>query len=149
MTDRTPESTRDPGALALVIECEAFLAGRYHELLDPSRGQVPAWAWLNVLAHANVAELQEVVTGERWGAPERGCPRHWRAILAFMACELLDAAGDDAGLRALQRTCLVPLELMMNDATFADIGPVELAGIVLTALNRHLGPQDELDEPHP
>ncbi len=129
------DHTFDLRAAELVAGCEAFLRGRYHELLVATGRRVPAWAWLNVLAHGTLAELREVATGQRWGSAGSSCPRLWREALAFMASEVLDAAGDETGLRSIQQSRLVPLELMLADQYgFGALTPARLAGAVMTAL---------------
>lgn len=134
------DRTFDLRAAELVAGCEAFLQGRYHEHLVASGRLVPAWAWLNVLAHCTLAELREVATGQRWRSGWNGCPRLWREALAFMASEVLDAAGDETGLRSIQRSRLVPLELMLAETYgFGALTPAGLAGAVVTALQPDLG----------
>ena len=95
----------DPEAMVLVAECEAFLDGRYAELVEGAGAPVPPWAWMNRLAHGTEDELR--------GEVDRLGDLHgWRQTSAYVAAEMLDEV--DAGhltLAALQRDVLVPLEL--------------------------------------
>lgn len=47
----------------LVVECEAFLAGRYAQYLDTKNLRVPDWAWLNVLAHGSQDDIATLASG--------------------------------------------------------------------------------------
>jgi hypothetical protein len=52
------------------------------------------------------------------------------------ASEIIDAAGDERGLRSLQSSRLIPVELMLiGEESFPGFGPATLAGIVLIALD--------------
>jgi hypothetical protein len=53
---------RDPAARELVASCEAFVNGRYAELLIEHERAVPVWAWVNRLAHGTDSQLRETVT---------------------------------------------------------------------------------------
>jgi hypothetical protein len=48
----------DPDEARLAAECEAFLAGSLAETLSDVDGRVPAWTWMNLLAHGTVADLR-------------------------------------------------------------------------------------------
>lgn len=108
----------------MATECEAFLAGRYHELLTGNRGQaLPGWAWINPLAHADYAEL------ERLANLSPG-PDDPLAFLSYLADEvLLRTSGDDVALRRIQHDGLVPLELeLLHHPSPSD--PTEIARII-------------------
>lgn len=93
-----------------VEECEAFLLGRYAELLESRSTAVPAWAWTNVLAHGDPDDLHRAA---------EDCPastttsRGWRAARAYLASELLETAGRNGSLADVQRQVLAPLELQL------------------------------------
>jgi len=88
---------RDPEAVLLVEECEAFLAGTFAELCE-SRGEpVPVWAWMTLLAHRTEDQLQAVVTP----LPNVGPWYHGRGFLAGEALDLV--ACGRVSLAELQR----------------------------------------------
>jgi hypothetical protein len=90
-----------PGA-RLVDECEAFLSGHLAERLSTD-GPLPAWVWINLLAHASEEELR---------AECKRTPRGlWEAHRARLAGEVLDLAATSGSLGDLQRQALIPLEL--------------------------------------
>ncbi len=125
-------------AAELTAGCEALVAGRAYEHIAATGREVPAWAWLNVLAHGTRRELADVRSGKRWEVG-LGCRREWRAALAFLANEILEKAGPDpAKLVALQSRVLVPLELSLGENPNSRwLGPAELASKVLAALSEH------------
>ena len=100
--------SRRPGRWAssgLADECSAVLEGRYADALAGAGMPVPVWAWVNLLAHGTEDELREA-------AGTLGTSEHWVQARAFLAGEVIDAAGvPGASLRSLQREVLVPLEL--------------------------------------
>jgi len=119
---------------ALVRECERFLEGRFAEHLVIAGIPVPAWAWLNILAHGTPARLQIVA-----GAPADGTSgRGWRRALAKLADEVFAAAEREGSLEAVQRGILVPLELYLAARPeMAGLGPDELVARVRAALHHH------------
>ena len=94
-------------------EIEAFLAGRLVDHLSGLQVDVPAWAALNRLAHADRHELQALVngTGEPWGTcPLLDQPR-WAPSERAVVRVLLARASTAEALAEVQRTTLVRLEL--------------------------------------
>jgi hypothetical protein len=87
-------------------ECEAFLTGRYDEMvIGKYRQLLPAWAWVNPLAHADYSDLTRLAEL----SPDRHDPLDF---LSYLADEvLLRTGGDDQALRRMQHDALVPLEL--------------------------------------
>lgn len=142
-----PDRALRPSSLESDVgdECEAFVAGHYAEYLI-SRGQdVPAWARLNQVAHADHSELQALVESgralvESGRAPvDRGCPVDWDGVTAGLAAKLLDVApGAVGGLRGVQLQTLIPLELALARS---DLRPQltvgQLSSLVMTALSTH------------
>lgn len=92
----------------LALECEAFLTGRcFDSLCEIHARRCPDWAWVNVLAHADRAELERLATLRTSG-------RDPLALLSYLADEVLLTAGlDESRLRILQHDRLVPLELLL------------------------------------
>ena len=127
---------RRSAAVTMVRDCEAFLAGEYVERAEHASGGLPAWAWLNLLAHGSHDQLVEATA--RLGAvdADEWRDRRWRNAQGYLAGELLDACnGEPAALRDLQRRVLVPLELDLTSAV-TRLDPAGLAKAVLDALER-------------
>jgi hypothetical protein len=95
-------------------EVEAFLEGRYVDMLGSEGRPIPVWAALNRLAHTDHKGLVGLVAGA--GMPSHPRPnarRHaWAEEERFLAATLLArAGGTPEGLGRLQREALVPVEL--------------------------------------
>ena len=106
---------REPPSAA--DEVEAFLAGRLVDHLSALDVDVPAWAALNRLAHADRSELQAVVNGtaESWGTCPLLTQPPWAASERALVRVLLARAPSAEALAEVQRTTLVPLELGLID----------------------------------
>jgi len=110
-------------------ECQAFLAGRYHESLPGNRKQaLPGWAWINPLAHADYDELDRL-------ANLSPSPDDPLAFLSYLADEvLLRTSGDGVVLRRIQHDSLIPLELdLLHHPSSSD--PTEIARIIRDRLD--------------
>lgn len=124
-------------AKALVAETDAFLHGRYAELVESTDEQVPVWAWMNLLAHGSLDALRNE---ERQLRQTKG----WQLSRAFLAGEIVDRI--DSGsvtLDELQRTVLVPLELDIIDCHAPTAGPQPNSSGVCSACSptgRHASP---------
>ncbi|MGH9087781.1 MAG: hypothetical protein ACRDYZ_06660 [Acidimicrobiales bacterium] len=95
-------------AAELVADCEAFLLGHYADRLVALSIVAPVWAWTNLLAHATEHELRaEMLSSGAEGTRND----EWHAARAYLAAEVLDAAGRDGTLVELQAAALVPLEV--------------------------------------
>ena len=96
---------RDPQAMVFIAECEAFLEGRFAEMMEAAGIAPPPWAWMNLLAHGTEDELRAAA------APGSGS-EGWRAARAYVAGEMLDAIDNGrTTLHHLQHDVLVPVEL--------------------------------------
>ena len=119
-------------------ECEAFLAGRYHELLLRNHQTIPGWAWVNPLAHADWAELERLANL----APRRHNPL---MLLSYLADEVLLHAGHDTmTLKQIQRETLVPLEFSLLHQS-GSIGLADLATTIARQLERTPAPPPRPD----
>jgi len=99
------------GARRVSEGAEAFLDGSVGRYLQRSKGVVPAWTWVNVLAHADGAHLRRCCSEDAELSPRGPQWRRWRRATAVMAREILSlTAGSEDRLRALQRAVLQPLE---------------------------------------
>jgi hypothetical protein len=99
----------DPAAVAMVQECEAFLAGAYAELMLDRDAPVPVWAWMNLLAHGTEDQLRACAHT----APSL---HRWRQARAYLAGELVNLVDRGAlCLPEFQSQVLIPLELDVMD----------------------------------
>lgn len=112
----------------MVEECEAFFAGTFVELCEERATPVPAWAWMNLLAHGTEDQLSVGITQH----PSAG---RWRHARAFLAGELLDVTdGGRPRLPEFQHDVLVPLELDVMSRPGADRWqPGQLVSVLLDA----------------
>jgi len=118
----------NPAGTPLAAECGAFLDGSYAEHLVDRVQIVPAWSWLNLLAHGTEAEIRD--------AARSSTGRGWRGARRFLAGEVVDRIESGHGpLEELQRSALVPLELKLASLpSAARWGPGQLVVAVLAIL---------------
>jgi len=131
MSRRREERAAQVAAGDVLDEAAALLGGRMVHRYEPGE-TVPGWAWVNELAHAGWDELTRLAdpTGPTSGSS-------WEGAVEYLAAEVASAAGSPAGLRELQRSRLVPLELDLlaaNDRMVAT--PTELVQLVRYELTR-------------
>lgn len=120
-TSRPATEAREWAHAGVADEVEAYLAGRYVELMVARKRPVPAWAVVNRLAHATRDELGRVVQGttmSRGSPPSRRVA--WEESERFLAGSLLARTRGTDDLAALQLTSLVPLELALIQAGRAE-----------------------------
>lgn len=125
-----PRHARANGA-ELVEECEAFLGGRYAELLESRGRRVPVWAWINVLAFGTPHALRQVANDDVGGDA-------WRQARAFLASEVLGLVEHGSvSLAEVQRDIFIPLELdIVSCRTTSEWNPGEFAAAVLAVFPR-------------
>lgn len=117
----------------LADEVVAFLEGQLLERLRGrgESGQIEPWMWLNAVAHGSsgrVAELAAAPVTAPTGAPQ------WRDARVMVAREVSErCGGDEALLRFLQDSVLVPLELRLMGSR--DLAPSRLAEVALAELS--------------
>lgn len=98
-----------PGDLG--AECEAFLSGSYQSYLMGRSSPVPAWAWINPLAHGDRAQVERIARMADNGSDAQ-------ALTACLARKMLRSIDAGVGtLRELQRRTLIPLELALTRQT--------------------------------
>jgi hypothetical protein len=91
-------------------ECEAFVSGRYFEIIDRHE-MVPDWIWLNAVAHAERADLERLA--DRSDRSDRLV-----AGLSYLAVEVLAVCDHQhLSLRRAQREALMPFELELISTT--------------------------------
>lgn len=127
----------------LAAELAATLDGR---ILERRRGlgDVPAWEWVNVLAHSDWQRLSTLAAGSN-SSGRSG----WDGAIRFLADEMLTTAGSTAGLLRLQRARLIPLELEMLAGLHPNPTPVALVGLVCREINRERARNAHPSNHHP
>jgi hypothetical protein len=111
----------------LAAECEAFLAGAYPAWLAAQGMKIPAWAWLNPVAHGTDTDLTALASHRR-ATPVMEL--EWSDVVAALAAELI--AGGDILCR--QQHVLVPLELQLVAGTQRAGSPAALLKAAQAAL---------------
>lgn len=111
-----------------------MLAGKAASMVsERGRQAPPAWAYLNALAHGSVQDLYRLAA-----ADGRRDPGGWEATASYLASDMLAYDDDPKHIRDTQREVLIPLELDFLDDRFDQPStPVEFAGTVMRALERH------------
>jgi hypothetical protein len=112
----------------LVRETQLFLDGSYLEVAFCDAIDIPAWAWLSVLAHGDQGSLERAMS---WLASHEGARPEfnaWGRVLEHLARQILDTArAIDYPLHKLQRDLLVPLLLTIITTP---VGPATLCRLV-------------------
>lgn len=116
-------------------EFDAFLAGRYAEWALARRQAVPAWAWVNQVAHGSRDDLETLARSDDIAASPADRVV-WHAATVFLAKEVLGVAGDDTDLRRVQQEALVPVELQLADQWWRPVAPTHVVRLVLTELQK-------------
>ncbi len=115
----------------LVTECEAFLSGAYAAYLQAQHMHVPAWAWINRLAHGTQADIERLAANDDGDTPD--------ALTSCIAAHLIDATQQRGiSLDSLQHNNLIPLETLLVASANAGAAPPQdqddLARSVASAL---------------
>ena len=119
----------DPGGVG--EECEAWLAGTWAEFLADHGDPVPAWAWVNKLAHAPERVVRSMTRLPAVNSDE------WSRLRGCVAESLLkEAVEKGATVTELQRSVLVPIEFaLFTDGSLYRFGNPELMVRILAALH--------------
>ena len=128
-----PVSAASVAAEVLADETEAFLSGRLVELYLERGIAVPAWAWLNAVAHRSDAQLAAMVLA---GRPERVALDlgRWYDARLTLAVVVLDIARySHEEITELQHEALIPLEIRLAGAP---LEPQVLVERAVDALHR-------------
>jgi hypothetical protein len=123
----------------LIADAEAFLAGDYAKKVRLSGVTVPAWAQLNVLAHAGFKSFVEATApiDVRQSLSEANWAEEpWRCARRVLASEILRLVGNDPEILCrVQQSVLVPLEFqLMNDKAKTSLSAFELVQVTRAAL---------------
>ena len=130
--------------LSVAAEAESFLSGRYLETMFDSLDEIPAWAWLSVIAHGDERVLER---SEHWLQEHRGARPEldgWGRVLEHVARQLVTtAAAIGCPVTELQRHLLIPLELAVS---LTPVGPATLYRLV-NAMLSDMSSQSGFDRP--
>lgn len=120
-------------------ECDAFLRGEYVEFATEWGWDIPVWAWINAVAHADNERLAELaVFGFRRETALAG-RRDWNRAASYIASAVLEEASHPGcELAAIQGSLFIPLELLLiDDESTWDLSPNQLVAVALAVLHRH------------
>ncbi len=127
---------RNPRSAELIGDCEAFLVGHLAEQFEGRAASVPAWAWMNLLAHGSEHDLRSERAVVR--ARQLTSGDEWCAARSYLAVEVLNLAAEFGPLADLQRSVLVPLEQRLaSRPEVAGWRPRQWVGSVEAALDKH------------
>lgn len=122
----------------LTDEIDAFLSGSAREYLEGHHRSVPAWAWINVLAHGARADLEQA-------ASQKANDGSAASLTSFLAVQILSAVDHGGvGLPALQWDKFLPLELAVAERC-PDFVPPDagaLARILVATIKHDLASHD-------
>jgi hypothetical protein len=121
----------------IVLSSEQLLRGDAFNLYDRSREVAPAWAYVNVLAHADLERLTALALHNH--RPTKGP----QSLLGYLATEVLSSVHRQSKeITWLQYAVLIPLELALLDHEIYSprTGP-ELVALVIGALRHGYRPQ--------
>ncbi len=119
----------------LAQEVEAFLNGASGEWLLARGRDVPIWAYVNRVAHAEPELLSQLAAH----APEEEFDCYsWRAAVALLAKETLQAGdGDPSAIRRIQLDRLLALESQLMEGNESDVTPARLLALGRAFLRDH------------
>jgi hypothetical protein len=129
---------RGDGTEGALREAQAILSGRAVEWFEERNTRIPAWAWVNVLAHATPVRLRQLVAIGHYAHPSS-----WDCTLGASAAELVTAGCTPVGILRLQREALVPLELdLLAGRTASPSKPSQLTVLIRKVMQqRHAWPE--------
>ena len=132
----------------LAREIEAFLSGSSGEWFVARGREVPTWAYVNRVAHADPDVLWRLAAWHpgrnvRPTSPTREPERHldglgWGGAVAVLAGEVLELGGSDpCAIRQIQLDRLFPLESALMSRTARPISPEQLVARGRACLRDH------------
>ncbi len=120
-------------------ECDAYLRGEYVEYASAMGWNIPVWAWINAVAHADQERLARLaVFGFRHDIAPAG-RREWNRAVSCIASAVLDEASRPGReLAELQSALFIPLELLLiEDESTWDLSPNQMVAVAVAVLRRH------------
>jgi hypothetical protein len=124
---------------------EAFLSGSSAELFLARGREVPTWAYVNQVAHAEPDLLWQLAAWEPvWEARAARPPGgpagtlSWRGAVAVLANEILRLGGSDpTSIRTIQLDRLLPLESVLMAPMARPVSPEQLVARGRACLRDH------------
>jgi hypothetical protein len=130
----------------LAREVEAFLSGSSGEWFIARGREVPTWAYVNRVAHAEPALLWELAASEPAREARLATTQSdgrvdglsWRGAVAVLAGEILELGGSDpCSIRHIQLERLQPLESALMSQRARPISPEQLVARGRACLRDH------------
>lgn len=129
----------------LAREVEAFLSGSSVELFIARGREVPTWAYVNQVAHAEPALLWQLAAWEPVGEARATRPPEgpvgslsWRGAVAVLANEILQLGrSDPTSIRTIQLDRLLPLESVLMAPMARPVSPEQLVARGRACLRDH------------
>ena len=120
-------------------ECDAYLRGDYVEYARTMGWEIPVWAWINAVAHADEEKLARLAVFGLRHDLSVGVRREWnRAVSCIASAILEEASRPDRDLAEIQASLFVPLELLLiDDRSTWDLSPNQLVAVAVAVLRRH------------
>jgi hypothetical protein len=125
--------------MGIADECDAFLRGEYVEYASAMGWNVPVWAWINAVAHADQDRLVRLaLVGYRHDIALSG-RREWsRAVSCIASAVVEETSRTGRELAELQASLFVPLEMVLiDDETTWDLSANQLMAVAVAVLRRH------------
>jgi hypothetical protein len=128
----------------MVREVEAFLGGSSEDWFFTRGRNIPAWAYINKVAHADPGRLGWLAA---WAPDEPSRCHGWREAVAILAQDTIEAGErDPRAIRRIQLDSLVALELHLITRT-GRVAPGALVAMGRECLSAHPD-WDPPSEPH-
>lgn len=132
------EFSAEPAAPVLGDECEAFLAGSYAARAGEWGWPIPAWAWVNLLAHSSESELRRIADAGPPSSTDPAARRWWLAVSRLAGRVLQEVERSGLRLQFVQDVLLGTLESWLLDIDpTAQISAERLTALVLATLYGH------------
>jgi hypothetical protein len=123
---------------------EAFLSGSSEDWFFTRGQNIPAWAYINKVAHADPDRLGQLAA---WAPVEPSRCHGWREAVAILARETIEAGErNPRAIRRIQLDSLVGLELQLISRT-SRVAPRALVALGRACLTDHPD-WDPPSEPH-
>jgi hypothetical protein len=124
--------TNEPGSEDGLGDVEAFLLGRSVGYFRARKVPIPAWAWLNAVAHASPETVK--VMARPAAMPPKLDTAGPRAVSSIASALCWHAGSDSTAISALQQQLLIPLELALMAGRIHVIDARAVANLALVTL---------------
>jgi len=130
-----PSQPQQSSDISVVQLAEALVHGDVLIALQDRGVAAPAWGYVNLLAHSDLAALRRVRDFNQSRRPLSS----WGTVVFDLIVDILSSAPTDEELQALQSNALVPLELEIWAGNETLASPQDLDHLARRALYRYLG----------